>query len=81
MMDPNIVVAIISGTSSLIVAIMSVYLNNRVITYKIDDLQKKIDRLEPNNEKVVKLEAGMDSVWKRYDDMSLRIDRIEGSEK
>ena len=43
-MDPMIVSAIIGAISSVVVAIVSIYLSNRLVVYRIDELQKKVEK-------------------------------------
>lgn len=50
-MPPEVIVALITGASSMIVAIVSIVLNNRVLGYKFDDLQKDFDDLKGKVEK------------------------------
>lgn len=50
-MPAEIVVALITGASSMIVAIVSIILNNRVLGYKFDSLQADFDDLKGKVEK------------------------------
>ena len=50
-MPAEIVVALITGASSMIVAIVSIILNNRVLGYKFDSLQADFDDLKCKVEK------------------------------
>ena len=77
MVDPAVITALLSTIPSLAVAIISIVLNNRVIGYKVDALQKKVDKHNGMIERTYKLESDMETVWKRYDDISDRVERIE----
>lgn len=77
MVDPAVITALLSTIPSLAVAIISIVLNNRVIGYKVDALQKKVDKHNSMVERTYKLESDMATVWRRYDDMSDRVERIE----
>lgn len=50
-MPPEIIVALITGISSMIVALVSIVLNNRVLGYKFDSLQDEFDELKVKVEK------------------------------
>jgi hypothetical protein len=50
-MPPEIIVALITGISSMIVALVSIVLNNRVLGYKFDNLQGDFDELKGKVEK------------------------------
>lgn len=54
-MPPEIIVALITGISSMIVALVSIVLNNRVLGYKFDSLQDEFDELKVKVEKHNKL--------------------------
>lgn len=45
-MSNGVIIAIIGAMPALITAIVSVYLNNRVLNVKIDSLQKQFDKME-----------------------------------
>ena len=50
-MPPEIIVALITGISSMIVALVSIVLNNRVLGYKFDSLQEEFGELKVKVEK------------------------------
>jgi methyltransferase-like protein len=72
-MSDQIIIAILSSTTSLIVAIVSIYMSNRLIGYKVEQLEKKVEKHNSVVERVAILEETSSSmfatVWKRYDDM------------
>lgn len=43
-MKPEIIVAIITSTSTLVAAIVSILMNNRILGYKIDELTRKVEK-------------------------------------
>ena len=45
-MPPEIIVALITSISSMIVALVSIVLNNRVLGYKFDNLQDDFNELK-----------------------------------
>lgn len=50
-MSNGVIIAIIGAIPALITAIVSVYLNNRVLNVKIDSLQKQFDKMEDKIDK------------------------------
>lgn len=50
-MPPEIIVALITSISSMIVALVSIVLNNRVLGYKFDNLQDDFNELKGKVEK------------------------------
>lgn len=58
---------IIQSVSPLVVAVLSVYLSNRLVVYRVDQLEKKMDRHNETVEKVIKLQASDEAQWKWID--------------
>ena len=90
--DPNILVAIIAGSFSLIVACVSVRASsqelkesneehNELLTYKIDKLTEKVMKHNNFIERLTVLEKttedNFSTVWQRYDDLKEDIKDIE----
>lgn len=72
-MSEQIIIAILSSSTSLIVAIVSIYMSSSLIGYKVDQLEKKVEKHNNVVERVAILEETTNSmfqtVWNRYDDM------------
>lgn len=79
-MTEAIISSFIGSGSTVIVALIAIISNNQVIKVKIEELEKKQDKHNKLIERTYKLESDMATVWKRYDDMSDRIERVEGKE-
>ena len=45
-MSNGVIIAIIGAIPALITAIVSVAMNNRVLTVKLEDIEKRLDRME-----------------------------------
>ena len=43
-MNTELMVALITSGASLIVAVVSIVMNNRVLGYKVDELTKKVEK-------------------------------------
>lgn len=50
-MSNGVIIAIIGAVPALVTAIVSVYLNNRVLNVKIESLQKQFDKMETKIDK------------------------------
>lgn len=50
-MSSSVMIAIIGAIPALVTAIVSVYLNNRVLNVQIDALQKQFDKMEEKIDK------------------------------
>lgn len=50
-MSTGVIIAIIGAIPALITAVVSVYLNNRVLNVKIEGLQKQFDKMEAKLDK------------------------------
>lgn len=74
-MSNGVIIAIIGAIPALITAIVSVYLNNRVLNVQIDGLQKQFDKMEEKLdkhnqivEKVAVLERDVKTAFNRVDE-------------
>lgn len=72
----EIILRIIEVTAPLLVALASVYLSNRLIAYRVDELEKKFEKLDTkvekhNNfvERIVKLEGSDAAQWRWIDQL------------
>lgn len=72
----TIILRIVEVTAPLVVALVSVYLSNRLIAYRVDELEKKFEKLDTkvekhNNfvERIVKLEGSEAAQWKWIDQL------------
>lgn len=65
----TIILKIIEVTAPLIVALVSVYLTNRLVAYRVDQLEKKVEKHNNVVERVVKLEGSDAAQWKWIDQL------------
>lgn len=75
-MKPEIITAVITSVSSLIVAIVSIIANNRLLGYKVDDLAKKVEKHNQLIERVSLLEQDNNTQWKRLDELKSIVEKI-----
>ena len=77
-MNPEIAIALISSGSSLIVAGASIYANNRVLGYKVDDLRKDVEKHNQLIERMVIVERDLKTNWTRVDELKSEVKELRG---
>ena len=71
----TIILKIIEVTAPLIVALVSVYLSNRLVAYRLDKLEKKVEKHNQVVERVALLEQDNNAQWKRIDELKAEVHR------
>lgn len=83
MNDPSITVAIISLFGTIIGSITGVLVSNKLTTYRIEQLEKKIDKYANNvdeiKERLVIVEQSTKSAHKRLDNLASQLKVTERS--
>lgn len=74
-MDWTVFLKIIEVVAPLIVALVSIYLSNRLVAYRIDQLEKKVEKHNQVVERVALLEQDNRAQWKRIDEIK---DKVNG---
>lgn len=64
----EVVIAIASSISSLLVAIITVIANNQVLGYKVDDLKKQVEKHNQLVERVAFVERDLKTAFVRIDE-------------
>lgn len=67
-MSQELTIALISSGSSMIVAGISILLNNRVLGYKVDELRKDVEKHNQLIERVAVLERDNKTAFNRIDE-------------
>ena len=67
-MSVELTIAIMSSLSSLIIAITSIVVNNRILGYKVDELTKKVEEHNKLVERVAILERDTKTAFNRIDE-------------
>lgn len=67
--DLTVILDIVEAVAPLVVALVSVYLANRLIAYRIDQLEKKVEKHNQLVERVVKLEGSDAAQWRWIDQL------------
>lgn len=68
-MKPELWIAIITSASSLIAAIVSIIVNNRVIGFKVDELTKKVEKHNNLIERMAVVERDVKTSFTRIDEL------------
>lgn len=76
-MNVALLTAILGTCSSLVVALSSIYLSNRLISYKIDDLTTKVEKHNGLVERMYKVESDLNTICIKYDDLKETIDELK----
>ena len=83
MNDPSVTVAIISLFGTIIGSITGVLVSNKLTTYRIEQLEKKIDKYANNmdeiKERLVIVEQSTKSAHKRLDNLASQLKVTERS--
>lgn len=75
-MQAQIAVAFITSGASLLVAIISIIMNNRVLGYKVDELKKQVEKHNNLIERTAVVERDLKTAFSRIDDIRDDITRM-----
>ncbi len=75
-MAPEIIVALITSISTLIVAIVSIIMSNRLISFKVDDLTKKVEKHNNLVERIAVLERDSKTAFNQLAEVKGDINRV-----
>lgn len=75
-MEPQIAVAFITSGASLLVAIISIIMNNRILGYKVDELKKQVEKHNNLIERTAVVERDLKTAFSRIDDIRDDITRL-----
>lgn len=67
-MSHEIATALMSSASSIIVAVISIILNNRLLGYKVDELRKDVEKHNQLIERVAVLERDNKTAFNKIDE-------------
>lgn len=76
-MEPTITIALITSASSLLVAVISVVMNNRILGYKVDELKKQVEKHNQVVENVALLQQETSTQWKRIDELRKDVEDLK----
>ena len=75
-MQTQIAVAFITSGASLLVAVISIIMNNRILGYKVDELKKQVEKHNNLIERTAVVERDLKTAFSKIDDMRDDISRI-----
>jgi len=75
-MAPEIIVALITSVSTLAVAIVSIIMSNRLISFKVDDLTKKVEKHNNLVERIAVLERDNKTAFNQLAEVKEDINRV-----
>lgn len=75
-MAPEIIVALITSISTLIVAIVSIIMSNRLISFKVDELTKKVEKHNNLVERIAVLERDNKTAFNQLAEVKEDINRV-----
>ena len=67
-MSQEIATALLSSASSIIVAVISIILNNRLLGYKVDELRKDVEKHNQLVERTAVIERDVKTAFNRIDE-------------
>lgn len=76
-MSTEMVVAVMSSLSSLLVAIVSVIANNRVLGFKVDELKKQVEKHNGLVERMAVVERDLKTSFNRIDEQRQEIRELK----
>lgn len=76
-MTSEIVVALLALCGTLIGSIAGIMTANKLTTYRISELEKKVERHNQIIERVTILERDNDTQWKRFDELKKDLEEIK----
>ena len=75
----TVVVGVLSLVGTLVGSVMGILISQRLITYRIDQLEKKVDDMNKNvkeyNDRILILERDNDVIWKTIDEIKERLEK------
>lgn len=76
-MAPEILVSLMSLAGTLIGSVVGILTANRLTNYRIEELEKKVDKHNSVVERVAILEQNEDTQWKRIDELKTDMESVK----
>ena len=77
LMAPEILVSLLSLAGTLIGSVVGILTANRLTNYRIEELEKKVDKHNSVVERVAILEQNEDTQWKRIDELKTDMESVK----
>lgn len=75
-MDSNIIVAVLALVGTLIGSLAGIMTANKLTNYRIEKLEKNVEKHNTIVERVVLLEQNANTQWKRFDELKAEMAKI-----
>ncbi len=76
-MPGEVVVALCSLAGTLMGSIAGIVVSNKLVNYRIEQLEKKMDKHNSLQERIAILERDIKSAWRNADELKGRIGKME----
>lgn len=76
-MDSSIIVAVLALVGTLAGSLAGILTANKLTNYRIDELERKVEKHNDVIERVALLEQSVNSQWKRFDELKNEMSRIK----
>lgn len=76
-MSDVVIVAIISFIGTVVGSLFGVLAANKLTNYRVEELEKKVDKHNTVIERVVILEQSVNTAWKRIDEIRESLEEIK----
>lgn len=76
-MPPEIVVALCSLVGTLVGSVGGILVSNKLVNYRIEQLEKKMDKHNNSIERLVIVERDKETLFRYKDDHQKRIEKLE----
>ena len=76
-MPPEVLVSILSLAGTLIGSVVGILTANKLTNYRIQELEKKVDKHNSVVERVAILEQNESTQWKRIDEMKADVESVK----
>ena len=76
-MAPELLVSLLSLAGTLIGSVVGILTANRLTNYRIEELEKKVDKHNSVVERVAILEQNEDTQWKRIDELKTDMESVK----
>ena len=76
-MPPEVLVATLSLAGTLIGSVVGILTANRLTNYRLEELEKKVDKHNNVIERVAILEQNENTQWKRIDEIKTDVESVK----
>lgn len=76
-MDSSIIVAALALVGTLFGSLAGILTSNKMVNYRIQELEKKVEKHNAVVERVALLEQNVNTQWKRFDELKADLVKIK----